>query len=101
MRLGCTLSKDNCQVTWLKDEQEINVEESEDNRFVATHDGRSYRLEVKESKMIDAGSYTIKVEDKQQSCLVMITGKTFFTSIAELESSCSPLQKPRSRSSFH
>ena len=76
MRLGCSLTKDNCQVTWLKDDQEINVEESEDNRFVATHDGRVYRLEVKESKMLDAGSYTIKVEDKQQSCLVMITGKT-------------------------
>ena len=76
LRLSCTLSKDNCQVIWLKDDQEININpEDENNRFVATNDGRVYRLEVKESKMIDAGMYTIKVEDKQQSCQVTITGK--------------------------
>ena len=74
LKLGCTLSKDNCQVTWLKDDQEIQVETEEvESRFIATHDGRSYRLEVKESKMIDAGNYTIKVEDKQQSCQVVVT----------------------------
>lgn len=75
LRLSCTLSKDNCQVAWLKDDQEIKVdtEEDEENRFVASNDGRIYRLEVKESKMIDAGIYTIKVEDKQQSCQVIIT----------------------------
>jgi formylmethanofuran dehydrogenase subunit D len=76
LKLSCTLSKDNCQVIWLKDDQEIQLEEEEgDNRFVATNDGRVYRLEVKESKMTDAGMYTIKVEDKQQSCQVVITGK--------------------------
>jgi hypothetical protein len=74
LRLSCTLSKDNCHVLWIKDDQEIKVnEEEEDNRFVATNDARVYRLEVKESKMIDAGMYTIKVEDKQQSCQVVIT----------------------------
>ncbi len=76
LRLGCILSKENCQVTWLKDDEEIKVgDDEEESRFVATNDGRSYRLEVKESKMTDAGSYTIKVEDKQQSCQVLITGK--------------------------
>ena len=76
LKLSCTLTKDNCQVTWLKDDVEIKLDDnSEDNRFVASHDGRIYRLEVKESKLNDAGSYTIKVEDKQQSAQVMITGK--------------------------
>ncbi|UJR23285.1 hypothetical protein I4U23_026301 [Adineta vaga] len=73
LKLSCTLSKENCQVIWLKDNEEINVSEDETNRFVATNDGRVYRLEVKESKMIDAGIYTIKVEDKEQSCQVVVT----------------------------
>jgi len=75
LRLSCSLSKENCQVIWLKDDQEIKVndDEEEDSRFIATNDGRSYRLEVKESKMTDAGIYTIKVEDKQQTCQVVIT----------------------------
>ena len=75
LRLSCTLTKENCQVTWLKDNEEIKVGEDETIRFVATNDGRVYRLEVKESKMIDAGIYTIKVEDKEQSCQVVVTGK--------------------------
>jgi len=75
LKLSCTLSKENCQVLWLKDDQEIKLdnEEEQDNRFIPTNDGRVYRLEIKESKMIDAGIYTIKVEDKQQSCQVIIT----------------------------
>ncbi len=73
LKLSCTLSKENCQVIWLKDDQEIKIEEEEENRFISTNDGRVYRLEVKESKMIDAGIYTIKVEDKHQSCQVVIT----------------------------
>ena len=77
MRLACTLSKDNCQVTWLKDDQEIDLSESETNRFIGGQDGRVYRLEIKESKMSDVGNYTIKVEDKEQTCLVAITGKSF------------------------
>lgn len=76
LRLSCTLSKDNCHVIWLKDNEEISLDENEENRFVAIHDGRVYRLEVKESKLIDAGNYTIKVEDKEKSCDVLITGKT-------------------------
>ena len=75
LKLGCILSKDNCHVIWLKDEEEITTNDDEDNRYIATNDGRSYRLEIKESKMRDAGMYTIKVEDKQQSCQVNITGK--------------------------
>jgi hypothetical protein len=78
LKLSCTLSKENCQVTWLKDDEEINVNDDENNRFVATNEGRVYRLEVKESKMIDAGVFTIKVEDKQQSCQVVITGKRLY-----------------------
>ena len=78
LKLSCTLSKENCQVTWLKDDEEIKVggdeEEEGESRFVASNDGRSYRLEVKESKMTDAGAYTIKVEDKQQSCQVVVIG---------------------------
>jgi len=75
LKLSCTLSKENCQVIWLKDGQEIKIDDEENDRFVATNEGRVYRLEVKESKMIDAGMYTIKVEDKEQSCQVVITGK--------------------------
>ena len=75
MKLSCTLSKENCQVIWLKDNEEIQFNENEENRFLTTNDGRVYRLEIKESKMIDAGMYTIKVEDKQQSCQVTVTGK--------------------------
>ena len=75
LKLSCTLTKDNCQVIWLKDDVEIKLDDSEDNRFVASHDGRIYRLEVKESKLDDAGSYTMKVEDKQQTAQVTITGE--------------------------
>lgn len=76
LRLSCTLSKDNCQVTWLKGDEEINVNPEDENiRYKASQDGRVYRLEVKESKMEDTGMYTIKVEDKQLSCQVVITGK--------------------------
>jgi titin len=71
LKLSCTLSKENCQVIWFKDDEEIKLDD--DSRFQATNDGRVYRLEVKESKMIDAGMYTIKVEDKQQSAQVVIT----------------------------
>ena len=77
LRLSCTLSKENCEVTWLKDDEEIKITEG-DNRYAATNDIRAYRLEVKESKMTDAGMYTIKVEDKQQSCQVVVTGKNPF-----------------------
>ncbi|CAF4058083.1 unnamed protein product, partial [Rotaria sordida] len=74
LKLSCTLSKDNCQVIWLKDDEEIKTGgEEEESRFIATNDGRFYRLEIKESKMSDAGNYTIKVEDKQQSCQVVVT----------------------------
>ena len=64
LRLSCTLSKDNCRVSCLKDEQEININpEIENNRFVTTNDGRIYRLEVRQSKRIDAGIYASKGED--------------------------------------
>lgn len=102
LRLSCTLSKDNCQVTWLKDNEEINLTDEEKSRFVASNDGRVYRLEVKESKMLDAGSYTIKVEDKEQSCQVVVTGKTNAFEIERfLRRRCSRLQKRPSTSSFH
>lgn len=74
LRLGCVLSKDNCQVTWFKDDEELVINpDDETNRYQSTHDARSYRLEIKESKMSDAGNYTIKVEDKQQTCQVIVT----------------------------
>ncbi|CAF3389468.1 unnamed protein product [Rotaria socialis] len=73
LRLSCTLSKDNCQVTWVKDDEEIKINEEEESRYVITNDARAYRLEMKESKMTDAGTYTIKVEDKELSCQVVIT----------------------------
>ncbi|CAF3878648.1 unnamed protein product, partial [Adineta steineri] len=73
LKLSCTLSKENCTVIWLKDNEEIPMTADENNRFEATNDGRVYRLEVKESKMIDGGMYTIKVEDKEQSCQVTVT----------------------------
>lgn len=101
LKLSCTLSKENCQVTWLKDDQEIAVGDGEEaSHFVATNDGRSYRLEVKESKMSDAGAYTIKVEDKQQSCQVVITGKIEVFILLHVCSQFSPLQKHQSTSSF-
>lgn len=87
-------------MTWLKDNDEINVDESEDNRFVATHDGRVYRLEVKESKMIDAGSYSIKVEDKERSCQVMITGTRGRGIEGDEENRVSSFQKRQSKLSF-
>ncbi|CAF0907895.1 unnamed protein product, partial [Didymodactylos carnosus] len=75
MKLSCTLSKENCDVKWYRDDDEepIQVGGEEESRYSITNDGRIYRLEIKESKMDDAGKYTIKVEDKSQSCQAVVT----------------------------
>lgn len=84
LRLSCTLSKVNCQVTWLKDNEEIKVgEDEEGSRYAISNDARFYRLEIKESKLTDAGTYTIKVEDKQLSCEVAVTGKFIFVFVKD------------------
>ena len=53
MKLSCTLSKENCQVILLKDDEEKILTEDENNRYQTTNDARIYRLEIKESKMIE------------------------------------------------
>lgn len=78
MRLACTLSKDNCHVTWFKDNEEITLNEDENNRYIGSQDGRVYRLEIKQTKMSDAGNYALKVEDKEMNCQVIVTGLLYW-----------------------
>jgi hypothetical protein len=88
-------------VTWLKDDQELDLSEGAENRLVASNDGRIYRLEAKESQMNDAGTYTIQVEDKKQSCQVMITGRTLLIYEAICRMVLLSLQRHRLKSLFH